>query len=34
MRRDLVKYKPDSSNNSGTKPKEGEENVALASKGQ
>ena len=34
MRRDLVKCKLDGSNNSGSKPKEEDENAALTSKGQ
>lgn len=34
LRRDLVKVKLDGSNNSGSKPKEEEENAYLASKGQ
>jgi len=34
LRRDLVKCKLDESNNSGSKPKEEEENATLASKGQ
>jgi len=33
LRRDLVKYKLDGSNNSGSKPKEEEETATLASKG-
>lgn len=34
LTRDLVKRKLDRSNNSGSKPKEEEENATLASKGQ
>ena len=34
LRRGLVKVKLDGSNNSGSKPKEEEDNAALASKGQ